>query len=109
MDDSTLKVDPEKLRHADQALTQLHGDIRYELGRIHTDHSDLQDTWQGAAADLIATSWDTLHTELGAHTDQLAGFAQNLRTSANAFTGQDADFASGIGKLGLDLPPLDRG
>ncbi|MGW6424409.1 WXG100 family type VII secretion target [Nocardia sp. NPDC055053] len=103
MDDSTLDVSPEKLRQAATALQNSQGDLLYELNRIHLAHTDLQNTWQGAAADLIATTWESLNSRVAAHTSHLESYAQHLRTAAQAFAGQDDNSAAEIQQYRLNL------
>ncbi|MET9210502.1 MULTISPECIES: WXG100 family type VII secretion target [unclassified Nocardia] len=103
MDDSTLGVDPEKLRQAATALQNHQGDLLYELNRIHLAHTDLQNSWRGSAADLVATTWQSLNSRVTAHAGRLDGYAQDLRTAAQAFTDQDDTGAAGYGPYTLNL------
>jgi WXG100 family type VII secretion target len=96
MADNELRVTPTDLQTAASEFRSHHGDMRFEIARIHDGHSELQDSWTGAASKHIATAWDDLHPRLTAHADLLADHAQRLVDSARSYVATDDDTAESL-------------
>lgn len=96
MADQQLRVTPDDLRAAADQFRSHHGDMHAEIAGIHDGHSELQDTWTGAASHYVAAAWENLHPRLRAHADLLADHARRLADSAESYLATDDAAAAGI-------------
>jgi WXG100 family type VII secretion target len=102
MADNSLQADLTALRSGAAQFSDHHLDLRETLGKIHTGHDSLQETWTGTIADTIAAKWEELHPRIGRHYDHISDHSQHLGSAATEYGKQDEANANSFVRM-LDI------
>lgn len=102
----SLQVGPAVLRRGATELLQHHERLADALSSIHSEHTNLQVSWSGRAADHVNSVWTELHPRLASHIGRLSIHAAGLSSAADGFLTQDDRNAAPITSAisSLDLP-----
>jgi WXG100 family type VII secretion target len=89
-DHQPLRVQPEVMQAASQALSGAATDLRTRLAELDSEVRDMLAGWQGGAGGAYRDAWDLWHSGAGEVQQGLAILAKMVETAGAQFQAQDS-------------------